>query len=174
VTLLFALRFSRHLQLFGLSLCSAWLLTACGGGSSNPALYSIGGTLSGLASAASVVVQDNASNNTPLSANGTFSFSTQVASGMAYAVTVLTQPTGQNCTVTSGSGIVSGANVTGVHIACTVNTYTISGMVSGLNTGAQVTVQDNGGDPTAVKANGAFGCATKVLYNGSYAVTVAV
>ena len=137
-------------------------------------MYSVGGTLSGLASGASVVLQDSGGNDTTVSANGSFTFSTQVANNAAYAVTVVKQPTGQTCTVTSGSGSVSGANITGVGVTCTINTYTISGMVSGLNTGAQVTVQNNGGDPTAVKANGAFSFATPVSYNGSYAVTVAI
>jgi uncharacterized repeat protein (TIGR03803 family) len=137
-------------------------------------MYSVGGTLSGLASGESVVLQDSGGNNTTVSANGSFTFSQQVANNAAYAVTVLNQPTGQTCTVTSGSGSVSGANVTNVGVTCTINTYTISGTVSGLNTGAQVTVKNNAGDPTRVTANGSFSFATPVSYNGSYAVTVAI
>jgi uncharacterized repeat protein (TIGR03803 family) len=89
-------------------------------------------------------------------------------------VTVLNQPTWQTCTVTSGSGSVSGANVTSVSVTCKISTYTISGTVSGLNTGAQVTVQNNASDPTGVKANGSFSFATPVPYKGSYAVTVTI
>jgi uncharacterized repeat protein (TIGR03803 family) len=160
----------------GLSLCSAWLLSACsGGGNSNPtpSMYLVGGTLSGLASGASVVLQNSGGNNTTVSANGSFTFSTQVANGAAYALTVLTQPTGQTCDVTSGSGTISGANVTSAQIACTTNTYTISGTVSGLNSGAPVTMLNEAGDPTTVKANGSFSFSTPIPYNGSYAVTVA-
>jgi uncharacterized repeat protein (TIGR03803 family) len=156
----------------GLLLCSAWLLSACGGASNSPSMYSVGGTLSGLSSGENVVLQNSGGNTTTVAANGTFSFSTLATSGTSYAVTVLTQPTGQTCTVTSGTGIVSGTNVTSVQVACAINTYTISGAVSGLNTGAQVTVLNNAGDPTTVKVNGSFSFATPVPDNGNYAVTV--
>jgi len=165
----------------GLCLGSALLLSACGGGGGGgynggppPATYTVGGTVSGLASGVSVVLQNSGGNNTTVSANGSFSFSTAVTNGAAYAVTVLTQPTGQICTVSAGSGTVAGANVTGVQVACATGTYSISGTVSGLNTGAQVTVLNNTGNSTTVKANGAFSFTTPVTYNGSYAVTVAV
>ena len=74
--------------------------------------YSIGGSLSGLASGASVVLQDNGGDNLPVSANGSFAFATAIASGAAYAVTVLTQPTGQTCVVSAGSGTVGAADIT--------------------------------------------------------------
>src|SRR5579859_5074022 len=171
----------------GLCLGSALLLSACGGGGGGgssynggppppppPATYSVGGTVAGLATGVSVVLQNSGGNNTTVSANGSFSFATAVTNGTAYAVTVLTQPTGQICTVSAGSGTVAGANVTGVQVACVTGTYSISGTVSGLNTGAQVTVLNNTGNSTTVKANGAFSFTTPVTYNGSYAVTVAV
>jgi uncharacterized repeat protein (TIGR03803 family) len=53
-------------------------------------------------------------------------------------------------------------------------TYTVSGTVSGLNSGAQVTLENNASDPTMVKVNGSFSFATPIPYRGSYAVTVAV
>jgi uncharacterized repeat protein (TIGR03803 family) len=152
--------------------CTAlMLLSACGGGGgSAPSMYSVGGTVSGLASGASLVLQNSGGNNTTVSANGGFSFSTSVASGMAYAVTVLTQPTGQICTVTAGDGIVSGA-VTAVQVTC-INTYTISGVVAGLNAGAQVTVQNNAAGPTTVMSNGSFSFGTPIPDKTAYAVTV--
>ena len=88
-------------------------------------MYSVGGTLSGLASGASVVLQDSGGNNTTVSANGSFTFSTQLANNAAYAVTVLKQPTGQTCAVTSGSGSVSGANVTSIGVACDPATVSV-------------------------------------------------
>jgi uncharacterized repeat protein (TIGR03803 family) len=162
--------FSNSLRIGGLSLCSACLLSACGGGSDAPSTYSVGGTLSGLATGASVMLQ-NSGGNTAVAANGIFSFSTLATSGTSYAVTVLTQPTGQTCTVTSGSGIVSGANVTSVQVMC-ANIYAISGTVSGLNTGAQVTVQNNAGDSTTVAANGTFTFPKQATSGTPYAVTV--
>ncbi len=81
-----------------------------------PTTYTIGGTVSGL-TGTGLVLQDNSGNNLAVSASGSFTFSTAVASGSTYSVTVLTQPTGQSCTVTNGSGTAS-VNVTNVQVAC--------------------------------------------------------
>ncbi len=99
----------------------AALLGACSGGSggrddTDPALRSVGGTISGLAG--TVVLQNNGGDNLSRSANGAFSFSSRVASGGSYAVTVLSQPAGQNCQVTSGAGTVGSANVTNITVVC--------------------------------------------------------
>jgi Big-like domain-containing protein len=53
-----------------------------------------------------------------------------------------------------------------------VSAYTVSGTVSGLAAGAQVTLQINGNAPIAVSANGAFTFPTTLTQNGSYSVTV--
>jgi uncharacterized repeat protein (TIGR03803 family) len=156
----------------GVIILHALLLSACNNGVTTPSLYSIGGSLSGLTSGASVVLQNNGGNNTTASANGSFVFTTLLANNDSYAVTVLTQPTGQTCAVSAGNGRVTEANITTVRVACTTNTYTVSGSVSGLNSGARVTLQNNGRDTTPVTANGAFRFAAPVPYKGSYAVTV--
>jgi uncharacterized repeat protein (TIGR03803 family) len=157
--------------------CIAGLLNACGSGgnppNAAPSTYTVGGKLTGLAAAATVVLQ-NGGENITLSANAAFSFPTHVANGTAYAVTVMTQPTGQTCIVASGTGLVSGANVTSIRVTCVVNTYTISGTVSGLNAGTPVTLANKGANPTVVKANGAFTLAAPVNYGGSFSVAVAV
>ena len=64
--------------------------------------FTVGGTVSGLSG--TVVLQDNGGDNLSVTANGSFTFATKVASGSAYSVTVKTNPSGQTCTVTSGSG----------------------------------------------------------------------
>ena len=56
----------------------------------------------------------------------------------------------------------------------TVSTYLIAGTVSGLDVGAQVAVQNNGGDSTTITSNGPFKFGTRIVASGSYAVTVAV
>ena len=131
--------------------------------------YTIGGTVSGL-TGTGMVLQDNGGNNLLVSANGSFIFSTAVASGSAYSVTVLTQPTGQSCTVSNSSGTAS-ANVTNVQVACSNKTYTIGGTVSGL-TGTGLVLQDNGGNNLTVSANGAFTFSTSVASGAAYSVTV--
>jgi len=135
--------------------------------------YTIGGTLSGLNTGASVTLLDNGGSALKLTANGTFTFATPVASGKTYKVTVSVQPTGQACTVTGGTGTVGTANVTTVVVACKT-TYTIGGTLSGLNTGASVTLLDNGGSALKLTANGTFTFATPVASGAAYKVTVSV
>jgi hypothetical protein len=80
--------------------------------------YSIGGTVSGL-SGSGLVLRNNGGDNLSISASGTFTFATKIASGATYAVTILTHPSGQYCSVTNASGTVDGANVTNVTVSCT-------------------------------------------------------
>ena len=167
-----------------LFVCSA-IVAACGGGGGGdspapqpqptpPVTYTIGGALTGLASGASAVLQNNGGSNLTVSANGNFTFATAINSGTAYAVTVLTQPTGQSCQVTSGAGTAT-ANVTNVAVACTTtapNTFTIGGTVSGLATGASLALKNNAGPDLPVPANGNFTFPAAVASGGAYAVTV--
>lgn len=83
-----------------------------------PSAYTIGGSVSGLAGSG-LVLQNNAGDALAISANGSFTFATSVASGGIYAVTIKTQPSAptQICTVTAGSGNAA-ANVTNVVVTC--------------------------------------------------------
>jgi N-acetylneuraminic acid mutarotase len=137
--------------------------------------FTIGGMVSGL-SGTGLVLQDNGANNLSVTASGSFTFTTAVASGGAYAVTVLTQPSNpvQNCVVTGGSGTAS-ANVTNVQVTCTLVTgpFTIGGTVTNLSgAGNSVVLQNNGGNNLSVTANGSFTFTTAVASGGAYAVTV--
>src|SRR5271165_2349260 len=87
------------------------------------ATFTIGGTVSGLNSGTSVTLLDNGGDSLTVTANGTFTFKTALATGTAYKVTVGTQPTGETCTVTGGSGKVGTTNVTTVKVACTPKTF---------------------------------------------------
>jgi sugar lactone lactonase YvrE len=126
-----------------------------------------------LANGQQVTLLNNAGDALTLqSSNNTFAFTTPVAYGGSYSVTVGTQPTGQTCTASaaSGSGVV--ANVSTVQITCSANTYTIGGTLSGLGSGQQVTLLNNGGNAKTLTANGSFTFTTPVAYNGAYSVTV--
>jgi hypothetical protein len=136
--------------------------------------YTIGGTLSGLGTADTVVLQDNLTNNLSVTANGAFTFTTTIPSSGAYSVTVLTNPASpvtQICAVTVGSGTVVAANVTNVAVACTTQSYTIGGTVAGM-TGTGLVLQDNGGNNLSVAANGTFTFTTSVASGSAYDVTV--
>jgi len=93
---------------------------ACNGAPAGPQFYTVSGTLSGLASATTVVLDDNGADALALNANGTFTFATPLAPGSTYAVTVATQPANGTCTVTYGTGTVGVSNVTNITINCTV------------------------------------------------------
>ncbi len=141
-----------------------------GGGAGAPVqTYSVGGSVAGLTG--TVVLQDNGGDDLSVSANGSFTFATKVASGAAYAVTVKTNPAGQTCTVSNGSGTVGSANVTNVAVSCTTTpTYSIGGSVTGL--AGTVVLQDNGGDDLSMSADGPFTFATPLASGSVYVVTV--
>jgi DNA-binding beta-propeller fold protein YncE len=139
------------------------------------ALYTIGGTVSGL-SASGLVLADNGGDNLSVASGATsFTFATQLQSGAAYNVTVATQPTGETCAVAAGTGAgTATGNVSSVTIHCSVNTYTISGSISGLsNSGLQL--RDYAGGETLSVPPGAtqFHFATPVAYGTNVDVTVA-
>jgi hypothetical protein len=157
-------------------------LVACGGSGSsssggsgsggNTTTYTIGGTVSGL-SGTGLVLQNNGGNNLSVTANGSFTFSTSIASGGAYDVSVLTEPTSpaQTCAVTGGSGTAT-ANVTNVQVTCsTTPTYTIGGTVSGLS-GTGLVLQNNGGNNLSITANGSFTFSTAITSGSTYDVTI--
>src|SRR5579859_298262 len=133
--------------------------------------YTVGGTVTGLAGTG-LVLQNNGGNNLPVTANGSFTFSTALTSGAAYDVTVLTQPSipAQNCVVTSGSGTATG-NVTSVVVTCTTITYTVGGSVTGLS-GSNLVLQNNKGDDLPNTGNGPFTFSTPVTSGTGYNVTV--
>ena len=130
--------------------------------------YTVGGTISGLSG--TVILQNNGTNSTSISSNGSFTFSTPIADGSAYSVTVSTQPASQTCTVSNGSGIIGGANVTNVTVTCSTNTYTVGGTVSGLS--GTVTLQNNSANSTSISSNSSFTFSTPVAEGSSYNVTV--
>lgn len=81
------------------------------------ATFTVGGSVSGLASG-TLVLQNNGGDDLSLTSNGGFTFGTAVAGGAAYAVTVRTQPAGQSCSVRNGAGTVASANVGSVEVSC--------------------------------------------------------
>jgi len=130
--------------------------------------YSVGGTISGLTG--TVLLQNNSGDNLTVTANGSFTFTTPVASGSIYIVSVFTQPAGQTCSVSTGAGIISGNNVNNVSVVCSTNAYTVGGTVSGLT--GSVVLQNNLGDNLTVTIDGNFTFATPVASGSPYSVTV--
>lgn len=131
--------------------------------------YTVGGSVAGL-SGGSVTLLLNGSSPLTIAASGGFTF--PATASTTYSVTVEKQPAGQTCSVSNGSGAGITADVTNIGVTCSVDNYGISGTVSGLASGAQVVLSDNGTDPTTVGTNGNFSFSAPVAYDGSYAVVV--
>ena len=85
--------------------------------------YTVGGTVSGMTSDTTLVLQNNAADDLTITADGSFTFVTALADGADYAVTVLTQPTDKTCVLSSASGTLAGANVTDVSVVCVLSRW---------------------------------------------------
>ena len=136
--------------------------------------YTLGGSLTGLAGSGPVVIKTNTGDQLSLSANGAFTFGTKLADGATYKVSVATQPgsPSQTCTITSPKGTVAGADISNMVVTCATNTYTVGGTLSGLASGAQVTLAKNSGDSLTLSTNGAFTFPTALADTSAYVVTV--
>lgn len=156
------------------------LLVGCGGGGGGAApigtegAYTVGGVVNGLTAGKALVLQNGGTDDLGVNSNGNFAFATRLNSGAAYAVTVKTQPDGQRCVVSQGAGTVT-ANVSGVVVHCEAlpfATYTVGGVVSGLESGGVVVLQNNAGDDVSVGSNGGFTFPTPVVEGAGYSVAV--
>jgi len=137
-----------HIEVGSILLLGA-LVTACGGGGSGDSssgsggsgspstLYTVGGSISGLNGAASLSLNGGTAQS--VGSDGSFVFSSSLASGASYTVTVVTAPAGETCSVANGSGTVGAGNVTNVTITCAVassasippNTYSTTSFQAG-------------------------------------------
>lgn len=134
--------------------------------------FTIGGTISGL-DGLGLTLRNNGGDDLSISADGSFEFLTPVADGAGYSVTVLTQPINpsQTCVVTNDTGTVVGANITNVLVNCVTNTFTVGGIVLGLE-GFGLELQNNGGDTLAIAGNGEFTFSTPLNDGSGFEVTV--
>ena len=133
--------------------------------------YTVGGTISGLASSGLVLV--NGSDTLAVKPGASnFTMPTAVAYTSAYAVTLQTQPTGLTCSLSNGTGTMGSAAVTNITVTCSANTYTVGGTISGL-TASGLVLLNNGGDATTISANATqFTLNTGVAFGSAYAITV--
>ena len=118
------------------------------------------------------MLRNNGGDDLALTASGSFTFATPVASGSTYNVTILSAPVGETCTVTNGTGPVGSSNVTTVQVSCSANSYTVGGTLSGLIPGRTLLLRDNGSDSVTLSTNGTFTFANKVADQNTYNVTV--
>lgn len=132
--------------------------------------YTVTARVSGLAGTG-LVLQNSGGDDLPIPGNGDFVFQTRLTDGSSYSVDVLLQPTdlSQTCEAPNGTGNVGGANVI-VDIACSTNTYTVGGSVTGLN--GSLTLQNNDADDLPLTADSQFTFATALEDGTPYGVSV--
>jgi hypothetical protein len=135
----------------------------------------VGGTLTGLPSGTSVILQNNGKDNLTLTQNGRFTFNNTLDDGDDYNVTVLTQPSGATCTPSNNTGTINskGDDVENVLITCAV-TGNLTGTISGIPTSAFVTVLSgvSGVPALPVMANGSFTFTGTVANSTTYNISV--
>ena len=120
------------------------------GCTTNP--YQVSASVTGLTGSGLTLTLNGAS-PTSAATNGTFALGAKLLSGATYAVAVQAQPTNpsQTCTVTAPGTTIAGGDVT-VPVACTTNTYTVGGTVSGLNGTGLVLSDSSNGDTVTIPA----------------------
>jgi hypothetical protein len=78
----------------------------------------VGGSVTGLASGSTLVLQDNGGDTLSVTANGSFVFPSKLLPGAAYAASIATQPAGQNCVLNNWAGSVGTALVETIAASC--------------------------------------------------------
>src|SRR6266513_2197249 len=93
------------------------IAVSCGGGGSSgpsgPATYTVSGALTG--ATGTIVLKLNGASDLSM-ANGSFTFTTMLATNAPFNVQVV--DANDRCTVTGGAGTISTANITNVAVAC--------------------------------------------------------
>ncbi len=165
-----------------LTVLAALAFTGCGGGSmsstttppSNTSTYNISVAVTGLASGATLVVQDNLSGTLTFSSNTTQAFTNGYSNGASYSVTISSQPSGETCTLSSNA---SGTITSNVTVTATCDTvippgpFTLSVAVTGLTSGT-LEVEDNLNNELAFTGNSTSSFATTYAGGATYSVTV--
>jgi hypothetical protein len=148
------------------------VLSACGGGATQSD-GTVSGTVTGLGSGLSLVLQNNGGETVSVTNNGTFAFPTKLVSLGAFNITVLTQPIGQSCTLSRATGVIptDGNQANTTVVTCSANS--LGATVSGLATGNTVTLS-NAATQIVVNANGVSTFPGILVANTSYAVSIAV
>ena len=91
------------------------------------AVFTIGGTVSGL-TGSGLVLQNNGEDDLTINADGSFSFPTELFDTTTYQVEVSTQPSNpsQICTVSNGSDTLAGVEVSNVAINCVLEPVVVT------------------------------------------------
>lgn len=156
-----------------LVLCLVLLvLVACGGGGggSTPVTYTIGGTVTGYAGATIDLVYNTDAITVDV-VSGNITIASNVPSGSSYDVTIPSPPVGYTCAVVNGSSPQVTADVTNVDVICSLNSYSISGTVTGYAGGSIDLVYNTTSINVAV-VSGLIAIDSSVPHGFPYEVTI--
>lgn len=128
--------------------------------------YSIAGTVMNLPVGKTVTLNNDAA-SVVVSSSGGFTFSQKFTFGISYAIVATTQ-NGITCTVQNGFGTITD-NVNNIIVACSYNTYSITGTITGLQNGKALTLK-NATASITVSNSGNFAFIEQFAYGSNYSV----
>ena len=134
--------------------------------------YYVSGNVFGLALGKEMTVSNNTSDSLKISSNGPFRFNGAVPIYGSYSIAVTEQPVGQTCTANNRFGYGIRDNVSNIDVVCSDISFKVSGLVSGLSTGQQLTIAKNAETPLQIDKNGPFTFIGPVAFDGSYSVSI--
>jgi hypothetical protein len=100
-----------------------------------PEAYYISGTITGL-TGEGLVLELNDDTQIQVAVDGTFRFiDSPLEPGDSYRVEIASQPSlpSQQCVVSGASGVIDASNIEDLEVACTVNTFRVGGLLSGMS-----------------------------------------
>ncbi|HTE51523.1 MAG TPA: hypothetical protein VK698_11805 [Kofleriaceae bacterium] len=102
--------------------------------------YAVSGTVAGFAGAG-MVLRLNGSTDVEITADGAFSFPSNLADGATYEVTMAAEPTCPHrvCAVADATGTISGADASGVTVTCVVPIFRLASHNWGSPAGVRIT-----------------------------------
>lgn len=138
-------------------------------------LFSISGSAEGLTGNLTVSLDNNdVGINTN---NPNFTFANLLFDSDPYQLSIKSKPSTQSCafSTTNFEGSIQGANITGVKITCTTNTFTIGGTVTGLDAGVSLALTLNSESPQTFESSGnsfSFTFSKAVAAGATYSVAI--
>jgi hypothetical protein len=104
-----------------------------------------------------------------LTADGAFTFPTQLATGASYTVAISSE--NQTCSLTGASGIAGPTSATAVSVSCT-GSFFVGGSLQNFGTGHTINLLLNGANQITLGADGAFTFPTPLPTGTSYTISI--
>lgn len=157
-------------QVIGAALLAV-ALAACGGKAS----FVIAGTIAGLTNSG-LKLQNNGGDTIDVPSGATsFSFPNSISYGTEYKLSIAQHPQHMTCAFLGGTEVGSAGHTTSINaqLACAMNSYIVSGTVSGLTTGDLILVNgSDSGKITVAKGAINFALPSKLTVGTAYGISI--